>query len=76
MFTIKQTNPILPPRGLDPTQIREPNQRYVYLLTAFVSLGALLFGYDQGVMGKSMINRSITLAPSTISLTVARCYRG
>jgi hypothetical protein len=24
---------------------------YVYLVTAFVSLGALLFGYDQGVMG-------------------------
>ncbi|OAP56558.1 hypothetical protein AYL99_09737 [Fonsecaea erecta] len=30
---------------------RPANLRYVYLLTAFVSLGALLFGYDQGVMG-------------------------
>lgn len=31
------------PRGTDPW--------FVYKLAAFVSLGALLFGYDQGVMG-------------------------
>lgn len=55
MITIKQTRPIRPPQGLDAGQRREPNERYVYLLTAFVSLGALLFGYDQGVMGKQTI---------------------
>lgn len=43
MFTIKQTKPI---RRQDGSQdVRPPNLRYVYLLTAFVSLGALLFGY-------------------------------
>ncbi|KAK7750182.1 hypothetical protein SLS62_007933 [Diatrype stigma] len=49
MFTIKQTKPIRRQDGGH--DIRPPNLRYVYLLTAFVSIGALLFGYDQGVMG-------------------------
>ncbi|KAI0018039.1 putative sugar transporter [Xylariomycetidae sp. FL0641] len=49
MFTIKQTAPIRRPPG--DTEPRAANLRYVYQLTAFVSLGALLFGYDQGVMG-------------------------
>lgn len=46
MWSLKQTSPISPrpmPRGTDPW--------FVYKLAAFVSLGALLFGYDQGVMG-------------------------
>ncbi|KAM0715249.1 hypothetical protein Q7P37_008747 [Cladosporium fusiforme] len=30
---------------------RPRNTNYVYQLTAFTSLGALLFGYDQGIMG-------------------------
>lgn len=30
---------------------RETDPWFVYKLAAFVSLGALLFGYDQGVMG-------------------------
>lgn len=43
MFIIKQTKLI---RRQDEGQdIRLPNLRYVYLLTAFVSLGAFLFGY-------------------------------
>ncbi|KAL7621754.1 hypothetical protein AAE478_009081 [Parahypoxylon ruwenzoriense] len=49
MFHIKQTKPIRRKPG--ETSRRPPNLRYVYLLTAFVSIGALLFGYDQGVMG-------------------------
>ncbi|KAL5332535.1 general substrate transporter [Aspergillus crustosus] len=46
MWSLKQTKPIL---SL-PTS-RQPDPWYVYKLAAFVSLGALLFGYDQGVMG-------------------------
>ncbi|KAI0003977.1 putative sugar transporter, partial [Xylariaceae sp. FL0662B] len=49
MLKIKQTRPIR--RNADEVGKRPANLRYVYLLTAFVSLGALLFGYDQGVMG-------------------------
>ncbi|KAL2868795.1 sugar porter family MFS transporter [Aspergillus lucknowensis] len=46
MWSLKQTKLILPsPRP------QEPDPWYVYKLAAFVSLGALLFGYDQGVMG-------------------------
>lgn len=52
MITVKQTKPITPPEGIDLSRQREPDLRYVYKLTAFVSLGALLFGYDQGVMGE------------------------
>ncbi|KAI8629474.1 general substrate transporter [Xylariaceae sp. FL1651] len=33
-----------------PTSSRPPNMAYVYGLTAFVSLGGFLFGWDQGVM--------------------------
>ncbi|KAI9688124.1 MAG: Solute carrier 2 (Facilitated glucose transporter) member 8 [Bathelium mastoideum] len=51
MFELKPTKPWRPPPHLRDGDIRLPNERYVYLLTGFVSLGALLFGYDQGVMG-------------------------
>ncbi|KAI0017913.1 permease of the major facilitator superfamily [Xylariomycetidae sp. FL0641] len=50
---IKQTTPIRRQRGrgdIDAERERPPNLRYVYALTAFVSLGAFLFGWDQGVM--------------------------
>ncbi|KAI1473408.1 putative sugar transporter [Daldinia eschscholtzii] len=49
MFNIKQTKPIRRETGEEGK--RPANLRYVYFLTAFVSIGALLFGYDQGVMG-------------------------
>ena len=51
MYNIKPTSPIRPPAGHDRANPRPPNMRYVYGLTAFVSIGALLFGYDQGIMG-------------------------
>lgn len=57
MFTFKQTTAIRPPVGVDTAQVRPPNLNYVYMLTAFVSLGALLFGYDQGVMGVIVADR-------------------
>ena len=47
---IKQTKPVRPPKSHIEGQQRPPNVRYVYLLTAFVCLGAFLFGWDQGVM--------------------------
>ncbi|KIW93779.1 uncharacterized protein Z519_05094 [Cladophialophora bantiana CBS 173.52] len=51
MFSIKQTGVIERPLDYDTANPRPANLPYVYLVTAFVSLGALLFGYDQGVMG-------------------------
>ncbi|KAL9084156.1 MAG: hypothetical protein Q9165_008204 [Trypethelium subeluteriae] len=48
---LKQSKPIRPPLNLRDGQVRLPNEKYVYQLTAFVSIGAFLFGYDQGVMG-------------------------
>jgi MFS family permease len=51
MVTLKQTKLIRPPPGIDVSQPRYPNTKYLYAVTAFASLGALLFGYDQGVMG-------------------------
>ncbi len=51
MFSIKQTRIVRPPPGHEVTKVRPANLPYVYLVTAFVSMGALLFGYDQGVMG-------------------------
>lgn len=48
---LKQTKLIRPPRGLEPGASRPPSPGYVYSLTAFVSLGAFLFGWNQGVMG-------------------------
>ena len=48
---LRQTKPLRPPPHTREGHVRLPNETYVYLLTAFVSLGALLFGYDQGVMG-------------------------
>lgn len=51
LTSLKQTNHIRPPKELDPGLERPPNLRYVYSLTAFVSLGGFLFGWNQGVMG-------------------------
>ncbi|KAJ5121742.1 Sugar transporter [Penicillium atrosanguineum] len=51
MFSFKQTKLIRPPPGIDPLETRVASTTYLYGLTAFVSLGAFLFGYDQGVMG-------------------------
>ncbi|KAI1501194.1 permease of the major facilitator superfamily [Biscogniauxia marginata] len=47
---VKQRTPIRRPDGGPPDQQRPPNLQYVYTLTAFVSLGAFLFGWNQGVM--------------------------
>lgn len=49
--SLKQTKFIQPPPGVDSLQGREGNTTYLYGVTVFVSLGAFLFGYDQGVMG-------------------------
>ncbi|KAI3398036.1 hypothetical protein diail_9899 [Diaporthe ilicicola] len=49
--SIKQTKLIRPPRHIAPGASRPPSPRYVYSLTAFVSLGGFLFGWNQGVMG-------------------------
>ncbi|OGE55226.1 hypothetical protein PENARI_c004G03686 [Penicillium arizonense] len=51
MEFLKQTKLIQPPPGTDPLQVRPGNTTYLYAVTVFVSLGAFLFGYDQGVMG-------------------------
>ena len=47
---IKQTAPIRRPADVPEDQPRPPNLRYVYTLTAFVSLGGFLFGWNQGVL--------------------------
>lgn len=47
----KQTKAIRPPVDVDPSSVRPPDLSYVYSLTAFVSLGGFLFGWNQGVMG-------------------------
>lgn len=51
MLSLKPTKPIHPPSHINPSLPRPGNVTYIYLVTAFVSIGALLFGYDQGVMG-------------------------
>ncbi|KAJ5636894.1 Sugar transporter [Penicillium longicatenatum] len=51
MISIKQTKLIRPPPGTDSLEVRVGNTPYLYAVTAFASLGAFLFGYDQGVMG-------------------------
>jgi MFS family permease len=51
MSFFKQTKPFQPPNGHNPASPRPPDITYVYQLTAFVSLGTMLFGYDQGIMG-------------------------
>jgi hypothetical protein len=51
MSFFKQTRPFQPPNGHSPASPRLRNIAYVYQLTTFVSLGTLLFGYDQGIMG-------------------------
>lgn len=51
LHRLKQTKLIRPPKDLEPGHIRPANLRYVYALTAFVSLGGFLFGWNQGVMG-------------------------
>lgn len=50
-FNLKQTKLIRPPPGIDLSQPRPGSTYYLYAVTVFVSLGAFLFGYDQGVMG-------------------------
>lgn len=51
MSFLKQTKPFHAPEQSSSTTPRPRNTKYVYQLTAFTSLGALLFGYDQGIMG-------------------------
>lgn len=51
LANIRQTKLIRPPKGLAPGLVRPANLHYVYSLTAFVSLGGFLFGWNQGVMG-------------------------
>lgn len=51
MNALKQTKLIRPPANTDARQTRPGNTKLLYTVTAFVSLGAFLFGYDQGVMG-------------------------
>lgn len=59
---LKQSKPIRPPKDLEPGLVRPANLRYVYTLTAFVSLGGFLFGWNQGVMGMIIADeRWITL---------------
>ncbi|KAH8788299.1 general substrate transporter [Diaporthe sp. PMI_573] len=49
--SLKQTKLIRSPRDSASGTKRPPNPGYVYSLTAFVSLGGFLFGWNQGVMG-------------------------
>jgi sugar porter (SP) family MFS transporter len=49
--SLKQKKLIRPPTDSSSSNKRPPNLRYVYSLTAFVSLGGFLFGWNQGVMG-------------------------
>lgn len=49
--SLKQTKLIRPPRDSVSSTKRPPRPGYVYSLTAFVSLGGFLFGWNQGVMG-------------------------
>lgn len=51
LTVLKQSRLIRPPRHLEPGLARPANLRYVYRLTAFISLGSFLFGWNQGVMG-------------------------
>jgi hypothetical protein len=48
---LKQAKLIRPPPNSDLLQVRPGSTTYLYAVTVFVSLGAFLFGYDQGVMG-------------------------
>ena len=51
MLSLKPTKLITPPEGINPLEPRAGNTSYLYAVTAFASIGAFLFGYDQGVMG-------------------------
>ncbi|KAK9233991.1 general substrate transporter [Lipomyces kononenkoae] len=51
MFSLKSTKKVLAPVNTSPTEVRHGSSRLLYGLSAFTSIGALLFGYDQGVMG-------------------------
>ncbi|KAJ8096613.1 general substrate transporter [Lipomyces tetrasporus] len=51
MLSFKSTKRVLPPGNSSPTEVRNGSSRLLYGLSAFISIGALLFGYDQGVMG-------------------------
>ena len=48
--SIKQTAPIRAPDYLPEGYKRYPNPGLVYTITAFVSLGSFLFGWNQGVL--------------------------
>ncbi|KAK9312487.1 general substrate transporter [Lipomyces starkeyi] len=50
-FSLKSTRRVLPVTGAEPTVPRPGSKALLYGLSAFTSIGALLFGYDQGVMG-------------------------
>lgn len=54
MLTIKQTSLIR--RRDEGREIRQANLRYVYLLTAFVSIGALLFGYGKTLPKRRLLH--------------------
>lgn len=51
LAVLKQTKPVRVPPDVDPDLVRPANLRHVYALTAFVSLGGFLFGWNQGVLG-------------------------
>ncbi|KAK9364775.1 general substrate transporter [Lipomyces kononenkoae] len=51
MLSLKSTKRVLPPVNSTPADVRAGSLRLLYGLSAFTSIGALLFGYDQGVMG-------------------------
>ncbi|KAG0647883.1 Quinate transporter [Hyphodiscus hymeniophilus] len=70
---LKNTQIIRPPPGVGPETVRPPSVTRVYMTTAFVSLGAFLFGYDQGVMGVIVADeRWIALMEPSNSYRVGR----
>ncbi|KAE8149168.1 general substrate transporter [Aspergillus avenaceus] len=74
MISLQQTRLIRPPPGINPTGPRKSDPWFVYKLAAFVSLGALLFGYDQGVMGMQPKNSWVTGA--VVSMHDIGCFFG
>ena len=66
-----------PPLGLPSPRTRAPNLPYVYRVTAFVSIGTLLFGYDQGVRchhRRCEIERAYEPADSRVTGAVISLY--
>ncbi|KAK9320277.1 general substrate transporter [Lipomyces orientalis] len=56
-FSLKSTKRVLPPADVNPDTVRVGSKWLLYGLSAFTSIGALLFGYDQGVMGVIVADR-------------------